>query len=306
MTGSLLDDALRRAHDPDGGRPFVTYYDDRTGERVELSVTTLANWVAKTANLVVDGLGLVAGDAVRLDLPRHWQLPIWALAAWTAGLTVDLDGDPARAQLAVCGPDSVDAARSAPDVVALSLRPMGAPFPDGALPPGVLDYGVEVAGYGDRFTGPSLDPARAALRWGAGAWTLDEAFGQARAMGDSWGLGVGGRLLVANPLSAVTEVLASTLVPLALAGSVVLCAPAGGDLDPGVLAERAASERTTAVARSCGPARPTSGWAGWEPEGRLGRHPLGAPPGPGWANVADERGRRRPQNARLGAPARNA
>ena len=40
----------------DPGRPLVTFYDDATGERVELSVATYANWVAKTAGLVQDEL----------------------------------------------------------------------------------------------------------------------------------------------------------------------------------------------------------------------------------------------------------
>ena len=42
-------DLLRSALAADPGRPLVTFYDDATGERVELSVATFANWVAKTA-----------------------------------------------------------------------------------------------------------------------------------------------------------------------------------------------------------------------------------------------------------------
>ncbi|COV98637.1 TIGR03089 family protein [Mycobacterium tuberculosis] len=34
--------------DPVG--PRITYYDDATGERIELSAVTLANWAAKTGN----------------------------------------------------------------------------------------------------------------------------------------------------------------------------------------------------------------------------------------------------------------
>ena len=48
----LLDAALRS----DPARPLVTFYDDATGERIELSVTTYANWVAKTASLLQDEL----------------------------------------------------------------------------------------------------------------------------------------------------------------------------------------------------------------------------------------------------------
>ncbi len=249
VTGSPLDAALGRSLGRDGGRPFVTYYDDRTAERVELSVATLANWVAKTANLVTDGLGLGPGDTVHLDLPRHWLLPVWALGTWTAGLTVDLDGDPADAQLAVCGPDGVAAAMAADEVVALSLRPLGAPFPDGLLPGRARDYGREVAGYGDRFVGPGLGPAATALRGGGSAWTLAEAFDRAAALAAAWGLGAGGRLLVAQVLPSTVEVLASTLVPLGVDGSVVLCQPSvAAGAPPEQLESRAAAERTTAVA----------------------------------------------------------
>ena len=50
----------------DPGRPLVTFYDDDTGERTELSVTTYANWVAKTAGVLTDDLGLDTGDRVAL------------------------------------------------------------------------------------------------------------------------------------------------------------------------------------------------------------------------------------------------
>ncbi|MDX6375117.1 MAG: hypothetical protein QOD98_4105, partial [Nocardioidaceae bacterium] len=39
--GDLLRDELRR----DSGRPLLTWYDEGSGERVELSVATYANWV---------------------------------------------------------------------------------------------------------------------------------------------------------------------------------------------------------------------------------------------------------------------
>ena len=76
----LLDGALRA--DPSG--PFLTFYDDATGERIELSLTSLENWVAKTANLLVDELDLEPGDVVRRpaaalagrrDRARAWRSP---------------------------------------------------------------------------------------------------------------------------------------------------------------------------------------------------------------------------------------
>jgi len=44
-------------------QPFVTYYDEASGERSELSAKSLANWVAKTHFLLTDELGLGVGDS---------------------------------------------------------------------------------------------------------------------------------------------------------------------------------------------------------------------------------------------------
>src|SRR6478736_2870384 len=77
-------------HDP--GRPLVTFYDDATGERTELSVTTYANWVAKVASLLV-------------DLPAHWLAPVVLGAAWAGGLEVVWEGEP---DAVVTGPAGLD------------------------------------------------------------------------------------------------------------------------------------------------------------------------------------------------------
>lgn len=240
MTGSLLVSAFTGstgAPAADPSQPFVTFYGDGTGERVELSLTTLDNWVAKTAGLIVDGLGLAPGDRLRLDIPRHWQLTVWALAAWTTGLLVDLDGDPALSQVAVCGPDGLAAAAAAAEVVGLALRPLGAPFAPGTLPSGVLDYAREVGGYSDHFPGRHLDLAAPAVSCAGLTWTLAEAVAEATRLASGWSLDTGGRLLVSEPLGPLSELLAGTLVPLGVGGSVVLSA---ADVP---------AERTTAAAR---------------------------------------------------------
>src|SRR5438046_10286260 len=72
----------------DPTRPLLTWYDDGNGERAELSGATLANWVAKTANLLVDGEGLEPGDGAGVLLPPHWQTAAILLGCWSAGLTV--------------------------------------------------------------------------------------------------------------------------------------------------------------------------------------------------------------------------
>ncbi len=50
-------------------RPLVTYYNDASGERIELSARSLANWVAKTHFLLLEELGLGVCDTALVALP---------------------------------------------------------------------------------------------------------------------------------------------------------------------------------------------------------------------------------------------
>ena len=68
VSSAILDPLM--AANPAG--PRITYYDDATGERIELSTATLANWAAKTANLLRDELGAGPGSRVAVLLPAHW------------------------------------------------------------------------------------------------------------------------------------------------------------------------------------------------------------------------------------------
>lgn len=145
-------DALAAQLRADAARPLVTFYDDATGERVELSVTTYANWVAKTSGLVQDELDVERGGTLLLDLPTHWLAAVWLGAAWSVGLAVTTERD-AEVDLVVCGPDTVsryaDRADRGP-VVALSLLPLGGRFAE-PLDAGVIDYGAVVLGQPDSF-----------------------------------------------------------------------------------------------------------------------------------------------------------
>ena len=66
LPSDLLAAAVRR----NASAPLITHYDDATGERVELSATTLANWVAKTANLLQDEFDVGPGSTVAVALHR--------------------------------------------------------------------------------------------------------------------------------------------------------------------------------------------------------------------------------------------
>jgi uncharacterized protein (TIGR03089 family) len=211
---TVLADQLRA----DPARPLVTFYDDATGERVELSVTTYANWVAKTAGLVQDELDVERGGLVLVDLPTHWLGAVWLGAAWTLGLRVTDDRTLLdRADLVVCGPDGLDTYAGIADrlpVVALSLRPLGARFAT-ALPPGVVDYGAVVLGQPDAFV-PYDPPTGDDVGWvdAAGERT------QAELMSVSVETAAGGRLLTdLNPCTA--SGLATLATPLVTGGGTV-------------------------------------------------------------------------------------
>jgi uncharacterized protein (TIGR03089 family) len=227
---------LERLLRGDPGRPLVTFYDHASGERTELSVTTYANWVAKTAGLLVDEYDLERGQVIRIDLPVHWLGPIFLGAAWSVGLAVTHGAD---ADAHVCGPgglarwsERAEAERDAV-VLATALHPLGTRF-DHALPPGVHDYGAEVWSQPDAWV--SVDPP------GPHDLAVDGV-----TQGELWAaaaagevLADGGRVLTEeNPASP--SGLSSFTEPLVRGGSLVLVANA----DPGRLDATYAAERAT-------------------------------------------------------------
>ncbi|MFD5034275.1 TIGR03089 family protein [Streptomyces sp. NPDC058405] len=240
-------DLLRSALTADPARPLVTFYDDATGERVELSVATFANWVSKTANLLQGDLAAAPGDRLALLLPAHWQSAVWLLACSSVGVTVEIGGDPADADLVVSGPDTLDAARACGgERVALALRPLGGRFPQ--PPQGFADYAVEVPGQGDRFAPfAPVDPDAPALSVGGTELTSAQLVERARADAGERGLAPGSRLLSGLAYDSWEGLSAGLFAPLVAGGSVVLCRNLA-QLSPEGLTKRAESERVTHTA----------------------------------------------------------
>nr|WSY54435.1 TIGR03089 family protein [Streptomyces sp. NBC_00886] len=238
-------DLLRSALAADPGRPLVTFYDDATGERVELSVATFANWVAKTANLLQGDLGAGPGDRVSLLLPAHWQTAVWLLACSSVGVVADVGGDPAVADVVVSGPESLEAARACGgERMALALRPLGGRFPQ--APAGFADYAVEVPSQGDRFVAFSpVDPEEPALIVAGAEFTGAEVVERARADGNA---DAGVRVLSGLSYDTWEGVSAGLYAPLASGGSVVLCRNLEL-LGEESLAKRVESERATVTRR---------------------------------------------------------
>ncbi|MEV7284117.1 TIGR03089 family protein [Streptomyces sp. NPDC093252] len=241
-------DLLRSALATDPARPLVTFYDDATGERVELSVATFANWVAKTSNLLQDGLSAEPGERVALLLPAHWQTAVWLVACSSVGVVADLGGDPGRADHVVAGPGAFEAGLACRgERYALSLAPLGRRFVPGP-PDGYADYAVDVPTFGDRFAPyapvdpeePTLIVAGAEL---SGAEVVERARGDAAGFGFT---GPGARVLSGLPYDTWDGVSAGLYAALASGGSVVLCRNLellAGD----ALAARAESERVTEI-----------------------------------------------------------
>ena len=271
---SSFPDLWRAALAQGPSRPFLTYYDDHTGERVELSYATTDNWVAKTANLIQDELALAPGDEVAILLPTHWQTPIWLLACWAAGVTASVGEDPAaveRAAAVVAGPDRLtEALACRGERIALALRPLGAPFQQ--VPAGFTDYAAVAPGQPDAFT--AYAPVQAdtpALIADDGRWTQGQLVQDAVDAAERWKLGPGSRVLAGCGFASRPEIRAALTSELAAGASLVLCR----NVDPARLPGRMASEKVNARVASLGAghAQGTVG-AGGTAEGTLGVLPV--------------------------------
>ena len=183
--------------------PRITYYDekhgdDATGERIELSTVTLANWAAKTANLLRDELGAGPGTRVAVLLPAHWQTAAVLLGVWWIGAEVVCSG---AADIALCTADRLAEADDVVvegsqmgEVAVLSLDPFGKPADN--LPIGVTDYATAVRVHGDQVTperspGPALDGR-----------SVDVVLDAARRSAQARGLTAADRVMSMQPWSA--------------------------------------------------------------------------------------------------------
>lgn len=208
-----LFDAVLAAHQ---ARPLVTYYDEATPERAEMSARSTANWVVKTHFLLRDELGLGVGDAAFVALPAHWiSVPV-LLGVWSAGLTVT--SDPARAAAAFVDESTVDRANGVPDIFAISPAAALRGFA-GSPPAGAVDYTAAVRPHPDKWAQVSLpasgaDPALDGV-------TRTELTQQAIERAKALGLSEGSRMLTSRRWQSPADWIDTLLAPLAVGGSVV-------------------------------------------------------------------------------------
>lgn len=214
---------LARARARAGGhRPFVTFHDPETGERTELGHATFENWAAKTANLLAEDLALPAGTTVALRVGGHWAGAVVAVAAWRAGLVVDVSGAADDAAVAIVREDL-----EAPEADELLVvgRGLGARLTGGA--DAGEPFADEVLAQGDEFSDPPVALDDPALRCGRDVShrTLAAAGG---ALAARLGLGAGDRLLCTWPVDVPEGAVALAAALVADAG-LVLVPGAGAD-----------------------------------------------------------------------------
>jgi len=231
LTSAILDPLM--ASDPAG--PRITYYDDATGERIELSTVTLANWAAKTANLLRDELGADPLTRVAVLLPAHWQTAAVLFGIWWAGAQVVLEPG-TEAEIALCTADRLadaDEAVGTGEVAVLSLDPFGKPVPD--LPVGVTDYATAVRVHGDqvvpeRHPGPALDGR-----------SVDEVLAAARESAAAQGITATDRIMSTARWDTADDLIANLLAVFAAGASLVQVA----NPDPAALDRRRQTEKVT-------------------------------------------------------------
>jgi uncharacterized protein (TIGR03089 family) len=241
VPADLLALALRR----EPAAPLFTQYDDLTGERVELSATTLANWVAKSANLLQDEFDIGPGSTVAVALPVHWQTAAVLLAVWSCGATVldtavEDDGRIDDADVVLTTQERLAPLeeQGVEELLGLSLHPLGLGMTEYAGE--ARDFALEVRAHGDVFSPwQSPDPSAPGLLLGGGELTL----GGLVAAATELDVRAGDRVLVDERTATEAGPVAWLLAPLAAGASLVLSrsAAAAG------LPHRADVERVTAT-----------------------------------------------------------
>ncbi|RBY80420.1 TIGR03089 family protein [Blastococcus sp. TF02-09] len=249
MPGELLADAVRR----NAAAPLLTAYDDAAGSRVELSGDTLANWVAKTANLLQEEFDVGPGSTVAVALPVHWQTAAVLLAAWSCGAAVldtavEDDDRLTGADVVLADRDRLPAledalgADPAVELLGLSLHPLGLGMTDYVGP--ARDFALEVRAHGDFFAPwGTPDPDAPGLVTGGLTLTLGGLVAAAGELAARLDIRPDDRVLVDAGTAAEAGPVAWLLAPLAAGASTVLVSnPA-----PEGLPHRAATERVTAT-----------------------------------------------------------
>ncbi|MFG1776556.1 TIGR03089 family protein [Micromonospora sp. NPDC049048] len=250
-TDALVRDPVTGDRAAEVDRPLLTYLDDATGERVDLTAAELGGWAARAAGLLREGCGLGVGDRAAVLLPAHWQTAAVLLGAWSAGVAVSFRPR-ATAGLPAIEPgadepyDAVfvsaerldDWLEDVPEARHRYVLSLGA-NPPREVPPGYLEWRAEV----ERHAGalPASAPLTSSDAASPDGTSYREWGSVALAVAERLDLRAGDRLLV--DVAEHEQPVYWLLAPLAVGASVVLCA----NLDQARLEARVAAEQITRV-----------------------------------------------------------
>lgn len=223
---SLTEHLLRGAP----AQPLITHYDDAEDTRVELSVATMRNWAAKTANWLVDELDVEPGDRVSILMPAHWQTAAVFLGAWWCGAEVVTTGE---AKVAFIPPGAT--APTAQVTAIASLDPMGKDLA-GNVPTGSLDYIGDARLFGDDYIARTPVPGNTPCFMGS---TVDQIVEKALSHAKTLGITDGARVL--STLYWPSSAMEGLVTVLAAGASLVQVTNANQEK----LRKHAETERTT-------------------------------------------------------------
>ena len=213
----------------DPGAPMITHYDIAAPSRIELSVTSTANWAAKIAGLLRDEAGVMPGDVVVCDLPAHWLTAGVLLGAWWAGAQVRT-GEADDVVVVITTADRLDRHPTDVETLLMTTDPMGRPLAATGVevPIGVTDLAEACRIHPDQF-----------LPSGGGELALDGA-----PLADLADPALDARVLV--PGSDRGDVVSVLARIFASGGTAVLVSGEGSDDDDNAaVTDVAATEKTT-------------------------------------------------------------
>ncbi|MEU7656629.1 TIGR03089 family protein [Micromonospora taraxaci] len=235
----------------DAQRPMLSYRDEATGERVDLTPQQVGSWAARSAGLLRDGCGLGPGSRVAVLLPPHWRTAAVLLGAWASGLAVsfrprataglavlEVGGDRPFDAVLVTPERQDDWLEDVPDATHRYLVGTG-PGHLADVPLGWLDWSAEVLRH------PDTTPDHTVIHPSDPATADGTTYGQWGALAQEFAtmldLRAGDRLLV--DAAETEQPLKWLLAPLSVGASVVISA----NLDPAQRDAIVAAERVTRV-----------------------------------------------------------
>lgn len=214
---TLLAARLRRRP----GDPVVAYLDATTGERTELSATSLANAASKIGNAIIDEFDLLPPARIALAMPAHWQFAAWCLGTWLAGCCVDLDFDVEPDALITDDPAFTGNSWPGLRTQVVSRHPFGLPIAD-PLPDTHDDVTLAIRRQPDAYLHAPGVLSDLALQSSDGSWDQAALVRAAEARADAWEIRDGDRFLIDDHIGPVDAALACAVIPLARDSSIVI------------------------------------------------------------------------------------